>query len=841
MTSRSEARSDEPIRARSDEPIRPAPVPFVLGQDMRYVRSLASLGRADLAIAGGKNASLGEMLRHLGNAGVQVPDGFALTAEAFRAHLDQAGLTAWIESILAPVDVGDVERLATIGREIRDRIRASPLPDEIAAELQAAYRQLSNGQDDLDVAVRSSATAEDLPDASFAGQHDTFLNVRGPTALADAVRACMASLYNDRAIVYRAERGFRHTQVAISVGVQRMVRSDLGSAGVIFTLDTETGFQNVILLTGAWGLAETVVQGRVRPDEYWVHKSTLRSGFRPLLRSEIGDKRVKLVYGKTPSVAAVEEVPVEAERRTEPVLGADEVLELARWALVIEEHYQVPMDIEWAKDGRSGELFIVQARPETVHARTAGEALELYQLDRKGTVILTGKSVGTKVATGRVRTIRSVADLPSFMAGDILVSRMTDPSWEPVLKRAAAVITDEGGRTCHAAIVSRELGIPCVVGTGRATEVLADGQPVTVACSGGDQGIVYDGILPFHVETIDASTLPARRVPILLNVADPDRAFALAMTPNDGVGLLRIEFVISRWVGVHPMALRFPERVADEATRQEIARITARSPDPARYFVDRLASGIAVIAAAFHPKPVIVRFSDFKTNEYADLLGGRGFEPAEENPMLGFRGAARYYDERYRAAFALECEAIRVVREVMGLTNVKVMIPFCRTLGEATRVLAEIASNGLHRGEDGLEVYVMCEIPSNALLAADFGRLFDGFSIGSNDLTQLTLGVDRDSALLAPLFDERDPAVKAMIEMVIREAHRVGRPVGICGQAPSDYPDFARWLVEIGIDSISLNPDSVVAVIRELARPGPGAEIAGTQFGGGGVSTLATK
>lgn len=785
----------------------------------RYILPLAEVGRDDLALVGGKNASLGELTRHLAAVGVKVPPGFALTADAFRLHLEEAGLTDWIRTRLAGLDILDVAKLARTAAEIRSRIADAPIPAPVRDELARAYQQLSAALGrDADVAVRSSATAEDLPTASFAGQHETYLNVSGLERVDQAVRGCMASLYTDRAVVYRVENGFRHEQVALSVGVQRMVRSDLGSAGVIFTLDTETGFPNVVLVTGAWGLAETVVQGRVRPDEFWVHKATLAAGYRPLIRREIADKRLKLVYGKTPSVRAVEEVEVETDRRTEPVLSDDEVLELARWALAIERHYHTPMDIEWAQDGPTGELFIVQARPETVHGRASSTSLELFRLDRTGPVLVTGKSVGTRIATGPVRRIGGPADLPSFRDGEVLVSRMTDPSWEPVLRRAAAVVTDEGGRTCHAAIVSREAGIPCVVGTSRATEILVDGAPVTISCASGDQGVVYDGVLPFHTEVVDLAALPKPPVPILLNVADPDQAFGLSRMPSDGVGLLRIEFVISRWIGVHPMALCHPERVGDPAERAAVLAKTRGAIRPVDHFVDQLASGVATIAAAFHPRPVIVRFSDFKTNEYAGLLGGRDFEPAEENPMIGFRGAARYYDPRYREAFELECRAIRRVRDVMGLTNVKVMIPFCRTLDEATRVVAEMTSHGLARGRNGLEVYVMCEIPSNALLAEDFARLFDGFSIGSNDLTQLALGTDRDSRLLSHLFDERDAAVKRLIDLAVGGAHRGNRPIGICGQAPSDYPEFAEWLVDLGIDSISLNPDSVVAVTERLAR-----------------------
>jgi len=772
---------------------------------------------SDVASVGGKNASLGELTRNLAGDGVKVPEGFALTAEAFRRHLAGAGLTDWIYQSLAELDVRDVTALARTGAEIRRRVLAAPLPQSVSAALRAGYEELCReaGGRPVDLAVRSSATAEDLPGASFAGQHDSFLNVRGFEALDNAARACMASLFTDRAIVYRVDHGFAHRDVALSVGVQRMVRSDLASAGVIFTLDTESGFRDVVMITGAWGIAEALVQGRVQPDEFWVHKPTLSAGFRPILRREVADKRVKVVYGPAGGAGIVETPVAEADRRR-PVLTDDEVLQLARWGVAIEARYGMPMDIEWAKDGIDGQLYVVQARPETVHGQKPSAAFDVYRRTGPGTVLVRGKSVGTRVATGPVRLVRGQDDLQQFVAGEVLVSRTTDPSWEPVLRRAAAVVTDEGGRTCHAAIVSRELGIPCVVGTGTATAALAGGRLVTVSCAEGDEGLVYADQVPFLRETIDPATLPKPPVPLLLNLANPDQAFHLAKLPVGGVGLVRIEFVISSWVGVHPMALIHPERVADAGVVRRIRDRTAGASSPAEFFVERLASGIAQIAAAFFPRPVLVRFSDFKTNEYAGLLGGEGFEPKEANPMLGFRGASRYYDARYREGFALECSAIRRVRE-MGLTNVKVMIPFCRTLEEARRVLEELGSNGLRRGDRDLEVWVMCEIPNNVILAEEFAALFDGFSIGSNDLTQLALGVDRDSRDLSALFSEQDPGVKRLIAMVVERAHRQGRPVGICGQAPSDYPEFAEWLVSIGIDSLSLNPDSIMSVARRLA------------------------
>ena len=791
-----------------------------------YVLPLSAVRLADVSRVGGKNASLGEMLHCLGQEGVRVPDGFVLTADAFRLHLREAKLDQWIYKTLGALDVRDVRAVADAGEAIRARVSTAPLPRILLPLIAEAYAALSRqyGETATDVAVRSSATAEDLPSASFAGQHETYLNVHGAQALDTAIRACFASLFTDRAIVYRHEHGFAHQDVALSVGVQKMVRSDVGSAGVIFTLDTESGFRDVILITGAWGIAESLVQGRVVPDEYWVHKPTLRAGFRSIIRRERGTKLVKLIYAESGS-RAVQEVAVPEADRMRFVLGDDDLLTLARWSLAIEAHYTAaagrptPMDIEWARDGQSGELFIVQARPETVHSQRTGTRVEFFRRKgAEGRVLLRGKSVGNRVGTGPVRVVVRPEDLPKVQPGDVLVTRMTDPDWEPVLQRVAAVVTDEGGRTCHAAIVSRELGIPCIVGTGAATRTLTAGRVVTVSCAEGDEGKVYEGTVAFVREEVDPATAPHSPVPLMLNLANPDRAFHLAQLPCAGVGLLRIEFVISGWIGIHPMALAHPDRVTDAAARADIASRTQGYATPAEFFVDRLAGGVAQIAAAFHPRPVIVRFSDFKTNEYAHLVGGAQFEPVEANPMLGFRGASRYYDERYRDGFALECAAIRRVREVMGLTNVKVMIPFCRTTGEAHRVLAELERNGLRRGKQGLEVYVMCEIPNNVLQATEFSALFDGFSIGSNDLTQLALGIDRDSELLAPLFDERDPGVKRLIAMVVEDAHRAGRSVGICGEAPSNYPEFARYLADLGIDSMSLNPDALLGVATLLAQ-----------------------
>ncbi len=791
-----------------------------------YVIPFRDLSIRDVPSVGGKNASLGEMVQNLSKLGIAVPDGFAITADGYRLHLERAGIAEEIYRKLDALQVSDVAALAKVGAEIRQLIRQAPLPPEVVEELGVAYRQLSqqSGEMATDVAVRSSATAEDLPTASFAGQQETYLNVHGVPDLLRAVADCMASLFTDRAIVYRAERGFRHRDVALSVGVQKMVRSDIGAAGVIFTLDTESGCRDVILITGAWGLGETVVQGQVNPDEFLVHKPTLAAGFPAIVRRDLGEKAVKLVYaqGGTKRVA---QRRVSREQRQTFVLSNPEVLELARWAAKIEAHYSAvsnrptPMDIEWAKDGNTGRLYIVQARPETVHSNEGEGKFEFFRMGGKaGKPLVVGKSVGAKVGTGVVRVIHGVDELSKFQPGEVLVAEMTDPDWEPVLQRASAVVTNQGGRTCHAAIVSRELGIPCVVGTLTGTQTLQTGQTVTVSCAEGDEGKVYAGIVPFERQTVDVAKLPAPSVPVMLNVGNPELAFNAGRLPSAGVGLARIEFVINSWIGVHPMALLHPERVPDAATNAKIQAKVAGYNSPAEFFIERLASGVAQIAAAFYPRPVIVRFSDFKTNEYAGLLGGETFEPVEHNPMIGFRGASRYYDDRYKEAFALECRAIARVRNELGLTNVKVMIPFCRTLTEGKRVLEAMAASGLPRGGNGLEVYVMCEIPNNVILASEFSDLFDGFSIGSNDLTQLALGVDRDSELLSHIFDEQDPGVKQLIAMVIERAHAKGRKVGICGQAPSDHPEFARFLADVGIDTISVTPDALPLVLQHLGK-----------------------
>jgi pyruvate,water dikinase len=799
------------------------------------IRWFDELGLDDIPLVGGKNASLGEMYRALSATGINVPPGFAITADAYRAFLHEARLAQTITAVLKDCDTRDIADLRQRGRQVRQAMMAAPMPAALEAAIVEAYDRLSAGShtDAVDVAVRSSATAEDLPDASFAGQQETYLNIQGHTALLDACKRCFASLFTDRAISYRADKGFDHDSIALSIGVQRMVRSDLAASGVMFSIDTETGFRDAVLINAAYGLGENVVQGTVNPDEYTVFKPTLRQGFRPILHKRLGTKEYKLVYdvggGKM-----TRNVPVPAADRARYVLADDDILMLARWACLIEEHYSTrracptPMDMEWAKDGLSGELFIVQARPETVQAHRAADILERYHLEQRGAVLVRGQSIGEKIRHGPVRLIPDVHHLQTFQEGEVLVTDKTDPDWEPIMKKAAAIITNRGGRTCHAAIVSRELGVPAVVGTEHGTDLLCDGQVVTVSCAEGETGLVYEGALPFTVERVVLQDIPRPATKVMLNVGNPEEAFALSFLPNDGVGLAREEFIISNAIKVHPLALLHYEHLDDPILQAEIDRLTPGYADKAQFFVERLAQGVAMIAAAFYPKDVIVRLSDFKSNEYADLLGGRRYEPTEENPMLGFRGAARYYDPRYRDGFALECRAMRQVREEMGLTNVQLMVPFCRTVEEGRKVLAEMQRHGLQQGQNGLEVYVMCELPSNVILAEAFAEIFDGFSIGSNDLTQLVLGVDRDSAIVAHLFDERDPAVKTMIASVIKAARATGRKIGICGQAPSDYPEFARFLVEQGIDSISLNPDAVLktlvalgAIEQSLGRHGP--------------------
>jgi len=799
-----------------------------------WIRGFDEVGMNDVSDVGGKNASLGEMRRALTPLGIRTPDGFATTADGYRAFLRAADLERVIDDGLRDLDVDRIEALQAAGARIRSAILAAPLPVELIQGVSDAYRRLEGAYGaNCDVAVRSSATAEDLPDASFAGQQETYLNIHGEAMLIDAVKRCYASLFTDRAIVYRVHHGFDHLQVALSVGVQKMVRSDLACAGVMFSIDTETGFANAVLINGAYGLGESVVQGTVNPDEFYVFKPTLAKGFRPILQKKLGTKEFKLVYEDGGS-RQTRSVPVSPDDRERFVLSDGDILTLARWTVLVEEHYSrlrgvsSPMDIEWAKDGRTGELFLVQARPETVHTQRDPLVLERFQLESHGDVLAKGRSVGEKIGQGPARIIRSAIDLEQLQQGDVLVTEMTDPDWEPVMKRAAAVVTDRGGRTCHAAIVSRELGIPAIVGTHTGTSAIKSGDEITVSCAEGEEGFVYRGRLPVRIERTNLADVVRPRTRMMMNVANPAEAFSLSFLPNDGVGLARLEFIIGTHVRTHPMALLKPDRVTDPKERREIDRLTRGYVDKGQYFVDRLAEGVAMIAAAFWPKDVIVRMSDFKTNEYAGLLGGAAFEPKEENPMLGFRGASRYYDERYREGFALECRAMRKVREEMGLENVKLMVPFCRTVEEGRRVIKEMAANMLVQGERGLEIYVMCEIPSNVTLAKEFAEVFDGFSIGSNDLTQLMLGVDRDSELVAHLFDERNEAVKRTIAHVIAAAHAAGRKIGICGQAPSDYPEFAQFLVSEGIDSLSLNPDSqlktmlaIVDVEKRLARSAP--------------------
>ncbi|MFN8446685.1 MAG: phosphoenolpyruvate synthase [Caldilineaceae bacterium] len=786
---------------------------------MSTIRWFNTLTVKDVPIVGGKNASLGEMIRTLQPEGIYVPNGFATTADAYWMFIDTNDLAKKIADELERWHKGE-QSLQQAGATIRRLIRNAVLPEALTEELVKAYRSLSQEykMDAVDVAVRSSATAEDLPQASFAGQQETFLNVHGESELLQAVRNCYASLFTDRAIVYREEQGFDHMKIALSAGVQKMVRSDKASSGVMFTLDTETGFPDVVVINGTWGLGENVVQGAVNPDEYAVFKPLLsKKGYKPIIKKDLGAKEQKMVYA-TGGTRAVKNVTTSHDERSMFVLNDEEIIQLATWACAIETHYGRPMDIEWAKDGETGKLFIVQARPETVQSRSEASSLKTYTLKEHGPRLLTGMSIGTAIAAAKACVIKSADEIQMFEPGAILVTGMTDPDWVPIMKQAAGIITDFGGRTSHAAIVSRELGIPAIVGTGEATKVLHDEQLITLSCAEGDHGFVYDGILNYEEKILNLEDLPKLRTRIMMNVGDPDAAFRWWRLPTHGIGLARMEFIINNFIKIHPMALVRFEQLKDEKVKRTIAKLTAGYTDKTEYFVERLARGIARIAASQYPEPVIVRMSDFKTNEYANLIGGLEFEPKEENPMLGFRGASRYYDPRYREGFALECKAIKRVREEIGLDNVVVMIPFCRTLGEADQVLDVMESNGLKRGENGLKVYVMAEIPSNVILAQEFAKRFDGFSIGSNDLTQLVLGVDRDSGELAGLFDERNEAIKTMIRLLLENAHAAGRPVGICGQAPSDYPDFAAFLVEYGIDSISLNPDSVLTVIQRVAQ-----------------------
>ena len=782
----------------------------------RYIRWFEDIGIKDIPLVGGKNASLGEMVRELVPRGIKVPNGFAITAEAYWHLLRAANIDQQIQEILSGLDARDTSNLQQRGSAVRHAIMAAPLPQDLQHSIIAAYRELSRGADKpMDVAVRSSATAEDLPNASFAGQQETYLNVQGDAALLESCKRCFASLFTDRAISYRQDKGFDHFKIALSIGVQRMVRSDLASSGVMFSIDTETGSQDIVLINAAFGLGENVVQGSINPDEYFVFKPTLKRGFRPILQKRLGSKEFKLVYDIGGS-KMVKNIPVASDDRSRFAITDDEILCLARWACLIEDHYSqqrgqyTPMDMEWAKDGHTGELFILQARPETVQSQKSLDRIEVYHLQEKGPALVRGRSVGEKIAHGPVRVVKSAHNLNQVQKGDILVTDKTDPDWEPTMKKAAAIVTNRGGRTCHAAIVSRELGLPAIVGTENGTEILKDDQAVTVSCAEGETGFVYQGLLKFDVQQIKLHDLPRPQTQVMMNVGNPEEAFRLSSLPNDGVGLAREEFIISNYIKVHPLALLDYDRIEDQVLREQIAQLTIGYDDKPQFFVDKLAQGVAMIGAAFYPKDVVVRLSDFKTHEYANLVGGKAYEPTEENPMIGFRGASRYYNPRYQAGFALECRAMKKVRDEMGLRNVKLMVPFCRTVEEGRRVLDEMEKHGLKRGINELEVYVMCEIPSNVILANEFAEIFDGFSIGSNDLTQLVLGVDRDSEIVAHVFDERNPAVKNMIASVIQAAKSKGRKIGICGQAPSDYPEFAAFLVELGIDSISLNPDAVL-------------------------------
>ncbi|WP_243431790.1 phosphoenolpyruvate synthase [Aliamphritea spongicola] len=789
-----------------------------------YVISLAQVGMKDVDKVGGKNASLGEMISQLSDAGIRVPGGFATTAEAFNEFLNYHQLGDKISAALAALDVDDVRELARVGAEIRGWIEAEPLQPELESAIKAAYEELCDGQD-ISVAVRSSATAEDLPDASFAGQQETFLNVRGYEAVVQSIKSVFASLYNDRAIAYRVHQGFEHDLVSLSAGVQRMVRSDIATSGVMFSLDTESGFQHVVFITSAYGLGETVVQGAVNPDEFYVYKPTLRQDVPAVLRRNLGTKAIKMVYNEAAGEgeSSVKTVPVDQAERMRFSLNDDDIQELAKLAVTIEQHYGCPMDIEWAKDGEDGLLYVVQARPETVKSRSQDAVIERYLLKETGEVLVEGRSIGHRIGNGPVRLVEDISEMDLVQPGDVLVTDMTDPDWEPVMKRASAIITNRGGRTCHAAIIARELGIPAIVGCGNATEVLKEGQLVTVSCAEGDTGKAYSGKLDFEHQTNRVDSMPSLPFDIMMNVGNPDRAFDFQALPNAGVGLARLEFIINRMIGIHPKALLNYDQLS-EGLQQVIDRRTAGYKDPIDFYVSKLVEGISSLAAAFYPKKVIIRMSDFKSNEYSHLIGGDAYEAREENPMLGFRGASRYIAESFRDCFELECRAMKYVREKMKLSNIEIMIPFVRTLGEAKQVIDLLAENGLRRGENGLRIIMMCELPANALLAEEFLEYFDGFSIGSNDLTQLTLGLDRDSGVIAHLFDERNEAVRQLLAMAIRACKKHNKYVGICGQGPSDHPDLARWLMEEGIDSVSLNPDTVLDTWFFLANGGTSEE-----------------
>ncbi len=802
--------------------------------DKPFILWFKEIGIEDVPLVGGKNASLGEMYQHLSSKGVKVPNGFAITAEAYKHLLKDAGIEQAIRDALEGLDTSDINNLRERGKKVREIILNAKFPEDLEEAINEAYTQMEKEYyQDVDVAVRSSATAEDLPDASFAGQQETFLNITGTDALIEACHKCFASLFTDRAISYRHDKGFGHFDVYLSIAVQKMVRSDSASSGVMFTIDTESGFEDVVYITGAWGLGENVVQGAVNPDEFYVFKPTLKKGFRPIVSKRLGLKQHRMIYTSDPK-EPVKNVETSPEERRRYVLSDDEILKLAEWACIIEEHYKKAMDIEWAKDGDgekvgTGDLFIVQARPETVHSQKDTNYMETYRLLEKGEVLAIGKAVGSKIGQGTAHVIRDVSEITQFNAGEVLVTDMTDPDWEPIMKVASAIVTNRGGRTCHAAIISREMGIPCVVGTENGTEAISTGEDVTVSCSEGEEGKVYRGLLKYEVDRIDFANVPKTKTMIMMNVGIPEQAFEQGQIPNDGVGLARLEFIINSHIGIHPLALLNYEKLKELVdtmdkydlepaanapdVREIVAAIdekTAAYEDKAEFFVDKLAQGIAMIAAGFYPKDVIVRMSDFKSNEYANLIGGNLYEPDEHNPMIGWRGASRYYAPNFEPAFALECRAFKKARDEMGLSNVKSMIPFCRTVEEGKKVIGIMEKYGLKQGENGLEIYVMCEIPSNVVLADEFSEVFDGFSIGSNDLTQLTLGLDRDSELVSHIYDERNEAVKRLIRQVINTAKEKKRKIGICGQAPSDFPDFAAFLVECGIDSMSLTPDTAV-------------------------------
>ena len=793
-------------------------------RDKDFVLWFEDLRIEDVPLVGGKNASLGEMYRELTKKGVKVPNGFAVTAYAYRFFLEKAGIRKKIAEILSDLNTHDMKNLQERGQKVRETILASDMPGEVVASIIDAYAKLSKmyGKN-VDVAVRSSATAEDLPDASFAGQQETYLNIREEYALVEACKKCFASLFTNRAISYRHDKGFDHFSISLSIGVQKMVRSDLASSGVMFSIDTESGFPQVVYITSAYGLGENIVQGAVNPDEFYVHKPTLKKGFKPIILKKVGEKNIKMIYsmdGNKPT----KNVFVNKEEQKEFSINNNEILELAKWACIIEDHYSKkagkfkPMDMEWAKDGKTNELFIVQARPETVESQKDRNILEEYVLKSKGKIISVGSSVGSKIGAGKANIIKNVSGIKTFKAGEVLITDMTDPDWEPIMKIASAIVTNRGGRTCHAAIISRELGIPCVVGTNNGTESIKNGQGVTVDCSQGEKGYIYDGILKYEIKKQDLRHLPKTKTKIMMNIGNPESAFDQSFIPNDGVGLAREEFIISSYIKIHPYALINYKNLKDKALKKQIDELTHGYKDKTQFFIDKLAEGIAMIGAAFYPKDVIVRTSDFKTNEYANLIGGKPYEPVEENPMIGWRGASRYYKDGYKEGFILECKAFKKVREEFGLTNVKIMIPFCRTLDEGRKVIEIMKKAGLEQGKNELEVYVMCEIPSNVILAEEFAKIFDGFSIGSNDLTQLTLGLDRDSQIVSDIYDERNEAVKRLIKQVITSAKKTKTKIGICGQAPSDFPDFAQFLVECGIDSISLNPDTVIKTRLKIAE-----------------------